>query len=166
MGDTSAPGEDSNPVLRHARDQQVEQIGARLIDKTNQWQEGRQNKKQQKSNGDESKKSPPGGYDNTPVQKAPPGYRIKITFHRAENLPYADFAAMSADPYVIAVLKTSLPKRHKQDPDLKLRIPTVHKNTNPVWNAEWIIENVPASGFYLKCRLYDEDPADHDDRCK
>ena len=27
-----------------------------------------------------------------------------------------------------------------------------------------MLANVPASGFRLKCRLYDEDPADHDDR--
>jgi hypothetical protein len=33
-----------------------------------------------------------------------------------------------------------------------------------VWDAEWIVANVPASGFELKCRVYDEDPANHDDR--
>jgi hypothetical protein len=40
----------------------------------------------------------------------------------------------------------------------------VRQNTNPVWNQQWIVANVPASGFKLKCRIYDEDPADHDDR--
>ncbi|KAI9869598.1 MAG: hypothetical protein M1823_009016, partial [Watsoniomyces obsoletus] len=48
--------------------------------------------------------------------------------------------------------------------DLRIRIPTIHRNTNPVWNTEWVVANVPASGFFLKCRLFDEDPADHDDR--
>ncbi|KPI46001.1 uncharacterized protein AB675_738 [Cyphellophora attinorum] len=157
-----ADAEDSNPVLRHARGQGVDRVGAKVIDKTNKFQEN--HSKPQKSNTNESKKGPPGGFDSTPIQSAPPGYRIKITFHRAENLPFADFAGMTADPYIVGVLKTSLPKRHKQDPDLTIRTPTIHKNTNPEWNTEWIIENVPASGFYLKCRIYDEDPADHDDR--
>lgn len=41
---------------------------------------------------------------------------------------------------------------------------TVHKSTEPVWNQEWIVAGIPSSGFRLKCRLYDEDPSDHDDR--
>jgi hypothetical protein len=45
-----------------------------------------------------------------------------------------------------------------------LRTTTIHKNVNPVWNTHWIVAGIPSSGFRLKCRLYDEDPADHDDR--
>jgi hypothetical protein len=45
-----------------------------------------------------------------------------------------------------------------------LRTPTVHKSANPEWNTEWIVAGIPSSGFRLKCRLYDEDPSDHDDR--
>jgi hypothetical protein len=163
MADPSA--QEDNPILRHARDQQIDRYGARLVQASNKYADKLQPSKKQDT--DESKKSskgPPGGYDATPVPDAPPGYTIKITFHRASNLPYADFGNFSADPYLIAVLKTSLAKRHKEDPYLKIRTPTVHRNTNPEWNAEWIVANVPASGFYLKCRLYDEDPADHDDR--
>jgi hypothetical protein len=59
---------------------------------------------------------------------------------------------------------TALPNRHKEDPPLTLRTRTVRQNTNPEWNQEWIVANVPATGFRLKCRIYDEDPADHDDR--
>ncbi|KAL5433427.1 hypothetical protein PMIN06_011705 [Paraphaeosphaeria minitans] len=118
----------------------------------------------QKTRTDSSKKGPAGGFDDTPLPRAPPGYTIKITLHRAGNLPLADINTLSADPYVIAELQTSLPTRHKEDPPLQRRTATIRQQTDPVWNAEWIVANVPASGFRLKCRLYDEDPADHDDR--
>jgi len=110
------------------------------------------------------KTNPPGGYDATPIPPARDGYTIKFTFHRAENLPVADLNARSSDPYIHATLTCPLPKRHKEDPDMILRTPTVHENTNPEWNTEWIVAGIPSSGFRLKCRLYDEDPSDHDDR--
>lgn len=110
------------------------------------------------------KANPPGGYDATPIPRAADGYTVKFTFHRAENLPMSDLNSRSSDPYLTAMLTSSLPKRHKEDPDMVLRTPTVHKNTNPEWNTEWIVAGVPSSGFRLKCRLYDEDPSDHDDR--
>ena len=109
-------------------------------------------------------KKPAGGFDSTTIPPAPPGYTLRFTFHRATNLPFADINTLSSDPFIVATLNTDLPKRHKQDPDPKLRTPTIHRSTNPVWNCEWIVAHVPASGFYLKCRIYDEDPADHDDR--
>jgi len=111
-----------------------------------------------------SKKGPPGGFDDTPIPKAPPGYTVKITFHRATNLPLADISTLSSDPYLIAQIYTSLPTRHKEDPPLRLRTHTIRQKTDPVWNTEWIVANIPASGFGLKCRLYDEDSTDHDDR--
>lgn len=107
---------------------------------------------------------PPGGLDETPVPRAPPGFTVKFTFHRANSLPAADINTLSSDPYVLAQLNTQLPMRNKQDPCLRFRTPTIRRSTDPVWNSEWIVANVPASGFALKARLYDEDPADHDDR--
>jgi hypothetical protein len=107
---------------------------------------------------------PPGGYDATPIPKMPPGYTIQITIHRAKNLPMADINTLSSDPYVITQVYTDNPTRHKEDPALKMRTFTVRKEVNPEWNARWVVANVPASGFRLKCRIYDEDPADHDDR--
>ena len=109
-------------------------------------------------------KDPPGGYDSTDLPTARDGYTVKFTFHRAENLPLSDINSRSSDPYIHATLTSQLPKRHKEDPDLSLRTPTIHKNVNPVWNTEWIVAGIPSSGFRLKCRLYDEDPSDHDDR--
>lgn len=109
-------------------------------------------------------RKPAGGFDTTPLPKAPPGYTLKITFHRASNLPMADVNSLSSDPYVIAEMKTDLPTRHKEDPPLRKRTPTIRRSTDPTWNCEWIVANVPASGFKLKCRIYDEDPATHDDR--
>jgi hypothetical protein len=110
------------------------------------------------------KANPPGGYDSTPIPQARDGYTVKFTFHRAENLPVSDLSSRSSDPYITATLTSALPKRHKEDPDLVLRTPTIHKNTNPEWNTKWIVAGIPSSGFRLKCRLYDEDPSDHDDR--
>lgn len=105
-----------------------------------------------------------GGCDHTPFPHAPPGYTLKFTFHRGINLPFGDFGSFSSDPYIAAQLVVDLSQRHKQDPKVGFRTPTVRKDTNPVWNCEWIVANVPASGFELKCHVYDEDPADHDDK--
>lgn len=110
------------------------------------------------------KKHPPGGPDSTPIPRASDGYTVRFTFHRAENLPVSDFGVRSSDPYIHATLTSGLAKRHKEDPDMVLRTPTIHKNVNPVWNTQWTVAGIPSSGFRLKCRLYDEDPSDHDDR--
>lgn len=123
------------------------------------------NTKQEKS-GDQGQeeKQPEGGYDATPVPRVPPGWTIKITFHRATNLPMGDINTLSSDPFILAQINTTLAPRHKEDPEFRMRTPTVRRNTNPVWEFEWIVANVPSSGFKLKARVYDEDPADHDDR--
>lgn len=124
-------------------------------------------KDEEKSGEDQPSKQgdqPAGGYDDTPLPSAAPGYTIKITFHRATNLPMADLNTLSSDPFVLAQLNTDLPNRHKEDPPMRMRTPTIRRNTNPVWEFEWVVANVPASGFTLKARVYDEDPADHDDR--
>ncbi|EEQ88753.1 C2 domain-containing protein [Blastomyces dermatitidis ER-3] len=107
---------------------------------------------------------PAGGFDSTPVPAAPPGFTLKFTFHRASNLPIADISTLSADPFVLAYLTSTLPRRNKQDPDLVFRTPTVSRSVEPVWNCDWIVANVPASGFELKCRIYDEDPVNSDDK--
>ena len=149
------------PVLRNTRHQRFDQAGQKFVRQTEKLEKRAQARRSQEK---KDKKQPPGGFDDTPVPWAEPGYTLKFTLHRAHNLPFADINTLSSDPYVIATLYTALTKRHKDDPDLNFRTPTVHRNTNPTWNAEWIVANVPASGFYLKCRIYDEDPADHDDR--
>lgn len=112
----------------------------------------------------QDEKKPAGGYDGTPLPKAPPGYTIKITFHRATSLPMADVNSLSSDPYIVAQIYTDLSSRHKEDPPLRKRTPTIRRSTDPVWDCDWIVANVPASGFRLKARIYDEDPATHDDR--
>ncbi|KAF2109028.1 hypothetical protein BDV96DRAFT_586426 [Lophiotrema nucula] len=120
--------------------------------------------KPQKTGTGGSKKGPAGGFDSTPIPKAPPGYTVKITFHRATHLPLADINTLSADPFIVAELNTGLQTRHKEDPALQVRTKTVRQSTDPEWNTDWIVANIPASGFKMKCRIYDEDPADHDDR--
>ncbi|OAX82342.1 hypothetical protein ACJ72_03312 [Emergomyces africanus] len=109
-------------------------------------------------------RQPAGGFDSTPIPYAPAGFTLKFTFHRASNLPIADISTLSADPFVLARLTCALPRRNKQDPDLVFRTPTISRNVDPVWDCDWIVANVPASGFELKCRIYDEDPVNRDDR--
>ena len=111
-----------------------------------------------------SKKSPPGGFDSTPLPNAPQGYTIRFCFHHGANLPIADLSTASSDPFVTATLKTNSPKRHRDDPAMFHRTMTIHRTTEPEWNEAWIVANVPASGFTLKCRMYDEDSNDKDDR--
>jgi hypothetical protein len=151
----------AEPTLRNMQHHRLDNAGQKFLKQTEKLEKKTQAHRSQK---DKDKKQPAGGFDATTLPSAPPGYTLKFTFHRARNLPFADINTLSSDPYVIATLKTALPKRHKEDPDLKFRTPTIHRNTDPEWNNEWVVGNVPASGFFLKCRLYDEDPADHDDR--
>jgi C2 domain len=113
---------------------------------------------------EQEEKQPPGGLSNTPVPNAEPGYTLRITFIRATNLPVADISSLSSDPFVYAEFKTSLPTRHKEDPILAFRTPTIRRNLNPEWNAAWVLANVPSSGFRMKARILDEDPVNHDDR--
>jgi len=118
--------------------------------------------KKKKEKGEED--GPEGGYDSTPIQFRPPGYTLKITIHSASNLPMADVKTLSSDPWVLAQISADVPKRHKEDPPLRFRTPTIRQCLDPVWNEEWIVANVPSSGCRLKFRLYDEDQHDKDDR--
>ncbi|KAK2049036.1 C2 domain-containing protein [Colletotrichum somersetense] len=110
------------------------------------------------------KTKPSGGFDPTPLPDAPPGYTVRFIFHRASNLPAADIGTRSSDPFIHATLRAAVPKRHKEDPDLVHRTETKRRTTEPVWDDEWVVANIPADGFILKCRIYDEDWPDHDDR--
>ena len=147
---TQAPGGHRSDALAQKLDAKAEVLQQK------KQQYGVQRKKDEKT--------PAGGFDDSPIPRAPPGFTVKFTFHRAHNLPFADFNTFSSDPYVMAELQTDLPTRHKQDPAMKWRTPTIRRCVEPVWNCEWIVANVPASGFALKARIYDEDPGDHDDR--
>ncbi|ODN89729.1 C2 domain-containing protein [Cryptococcus wingfieldii CBS 7118] len=110
-------------------------------------------------------KQPAGGYDPTPLHPSTsPTYTLRITFHRATNLPIADFGSGSSDPYILAQATTSQRKRHPQDPQLRFRTNTVRKSLEPVWDAPWVLAGVPEDGLNLSVRVYDEDPEDHDDR--
>ncbi|KAI4145372.1 MAG: hypothetical protein L6R39_003813, partial [Caloplaca ligustica] len=142
------------------KDHRTDAFATKFVDKTTSWQQ----KASRHGTTKQEKPQPAGGLDETPIPDAPPGYTLKFIFHRANSLPMADINSLSSDPYLSIQLNTSLPSRHKQDPNLRLRTPTVRRSTDPVWNTEWIVANVPATGFKLKVRIYDEDPADHDDR--
>jgi hypothetical protein len=109
-------------------------------------------------------KGPPGGYDQTPPPDAPQGFTVRFTFRSAHNLPPADLSTASSDPYLIATIKPNSPKRHKEDPDLTYRTRTLRKTTEPEWMDQWVVANIPSNGFTLKCRMYDEDTPDGDDR--
>ncbi|KAL8789859.1 MAG: hypothetical protein Q9213_000927 [Squamulea squamosa] len=150
---------EKEPQPHPRKDHRTDAFATKLVDKTASWQH-----KAGKHGAKQEKPQPAGGFDDTPIPDAPPGYTVKITFHRAESLPMADINSFSSDPYVLAQLNVDLPSRHKQDPYMRFRTPTIRRSTDPVWNCEWIVANVPSTGFKLKARIYDEDPADHDDR--
>ncbi|ROV93870.1 hypothetical protein VPNG_09498 [Cytospora leucostoma] len=107
---------------------------------------------------------PPGGYDDTPFPDFPSGWTVRFVFHKATNLPAADISTQSCDPYIKATLTADIPQRHKEDPVLTKRTRTIRKTCNPEWEEEWVVANVPESGFKFKCRIYDEDYPDQDDR--
>ncbi|KJX95381.1 hypothetical protein TI39_contig4116g00003 [Zymoseptoria brevis] len=134
---------------------------------TNSEQHGHDDRPQQSSassaEDEPPAKQPSGGYDSTPIPVQPRGYTVKFTIHRAENLPIADLNGFSSDPYCLAQINCDTPTRHKQDPCLRWRTPTVRKDTEPTWNESWIVANLPATGFKIKIRIYDEDAADQDD---
>ncbi|KUI57794.1 hypothetical protein VP1G_05075 [Cytospora mali] len=110
------------------------------------------------------KAHPPGGYDDTPLPDFPSGWTVRFVFHKATNLPAADISTQSCDPFIRATLTAPIPQRHKEDPVLVKRTRTIRQTVNPEWEEEWIVANVPEAGFKLKCRVYDEDYPDHDDR--
>ncbi|KAH8698265.1 C2 domain protein [Talaromyces proteolyticus] len=151
-----------SPEVRHRHVTEV--YGTKFVDKTQKAHDKAIALARDDDSKLRSEKSPPGGFDETPIPRVPPGFTLKFTFHQAKNLPVADFNTLSSDPFVRAELRVDLPKRHKQDPEISFRTHTVRRDVNPVWDSEWIVANVPASGFHLKCRVFDEDPADHDDR--
>ncbi|KAL8914593.1 MAG: hypothetical protein Q9171_000774 [Xanthocarpia ochracea] len=150
---------EKEPHPSQRKDHRTDAFATKFAHKTASWQQ-----KAAKYGAKKEKPQPPGGVDDTPIPDAPPGYTVKIVFHRAESLPMADINSCSSDPYILAQLNVDLPPRHKQDPHMRFRTPTIRRSTDPIWNCEWIIANVPSSGFKLKARIYDEDPADHDDR--
>lgn len=158
--DSSAP--DSTPV---SGDDGHQQAGAEEPDAHSAPHAGADAEKNNKApTPKKASKEPPGGYDASVIPNAPPGYTLKFTFHRATNLPMADINTFSSDPYIVAQISTSQPSRHKEDPLPEIRTHTVRRNTNPEWETTWTVANIPATGFKLKARIYDEDPADHDDR--
>ncbi|CAK7275328.1 hypothetical protein SEPCBS119000_006637 [Sporothrix epigloea] len=115
---------------------------------------------------DKTSSSPPGGYDDTPLPPAHnPTYTVKFTFHRASFLPVADLSSTSSDPFIRATLTVpGVGKRHEQDPAMIHRTHTNHKTTEPSWEEDWVVAGIPEGPFKLKCRIYDEDTTDHDDR--
>ncbi|KAK7031582.1 C2 domain-containing protein [Favolaschia claudopus] len=81
----------------------------------------------------------------------PPTYTVQITFDYAKNLPVADLASLSSDPYILASVEV---------PDveaLTCRTPTIQQTRDPTWNCTWFIAGVPEQGFKLKMVVYDED---------
>lgn len=138
----------------------------------NESKEKMENKKADKKKdgkrGDKGKSTskPEGGYDATPVpQHSMRTYTIKITLHRATNLPISDLSTASSDPYCLVQLNPPIASRHKADPYLRFRSITKYDTLNPEWEDEWIVAGVPKKGVTtLKIRVMDEDKSDSDDR--
>ncbi|KAI0755325.1 hypothetical protein C8Q80DRAFT_1266795 [Daedaleopsis nitida] len=89
-------------------------------------------------------------------------YTCEITFHRAVNVPVSDLNDLSCDPYLLATISRSNVSR--PDDSVSFRTATARRTLNPDFNAKWIVSGIPASGFLLTIRLFDEDPGNHDDK--
>jgi hypothetical protein len=152
-------GKNKEPPSVQPNGHHTDALATKLFYKTSHIQEKARQKGPTKD-----KPPPAGGHDDIPIPRAPAGFTLRIVFHRATSLPMADLNSLSSDPYLLVQLNTQLTPRHKKDPRMRFRTPTVRRSTNPVWDCQWVVANVPASGFALKARIYDEDPADHDDR--
>lgn len=150
-----------DPQVRRQR--VTEALGTKFVDKTEKAHDRALALKRTVTNVPSSQKVPSSGFDGTPLPRAPSGYTLKFIFHGATNLPIADINSLSSDPFIRVKLVADIPRRHKQDPVPTFRTPTVRRSVNPVWNSEWTVANVPDSGFRLECRVFDEDPVDHDD---
>jgi Ca2+-dependent lipid-binding protein len=91
---------------------------------------------------------------------------ILITFKFASHVPVGDAIVQSSDPYVLACLTPRVPPSQEHPPfPLTYRSTTQRRTRNPEWNETWHLGGIPAEGFDLKIKLYDEDrPGDRDDR--
>jgi Ca2+-dependent lipid-binding protein len=91
---------------------------------------------------------------------------ILITFKSASHIPIGDALAQSSDPYVLACLTPRVPPSPEHPPfPLTYRSTTKRSTRNPEWNETWHLGGIPAEGFNLKIKIYDEDkPGDFDDR--
>lgn len=165
--DPNQQHEETKPQILNEKEQGENPSAADgSVNKVNKQEQDGSAPQTESGEGDKPKDSPKGGYDSTPIPRPPTGtigYTLRFKFHKATNLAIGDLHVMSSDPYCLAQLNTGLPQRHKEDPKLRWRTPTVRRNTDPTWDDEWIVANVPSTGFKLKVRIYDEDPADHDD---
>lgn len=91
---------------------------------------------------------------------------ILITFKSGAKIPVGDVLTQSSDPYLLACLTPRTPPSNNHPPfPLKFRTSTKRTTRNPDWNEQWHLGGIPAEGFDLKIKIYDEDkPGDWDDR--
>ena len=91
---------------------------------------------------------------------------ILITFKSASNVPIGDLIAQSSDCYLLACLKPRTPPSQDHPPfPLTFRTSTKRENRNPEWEESWHLGGIPAEGFELLIKIFDEDkPGDFDDR--
>jgi Ca2+-dependent lipid-binding protein len=91
---------------------------------------------------------------------------VLITFKRGTGIPIGDAVAQSSDPYLLALLTPRVPPSPEHPPfPLTFRTTTRRHTREPEWNDTWHLGGIPAEGFTLQIKIYDEDkPGDKDDR--
>lgn len=91
---------------------------------------------------------------------------ILITFKSGSKVPIGDLIAQSSDPFLRAQLTPRTPPSPDHPPfPLTFRTSTKRATRDPEWNETWHLGGVPADGFDLKIKIYDEDkPGDLDDK--
>jgi len=91
---------------------------------------------------------------------------ILITFKSASKVPIGDLIQQSSDCYLLAHLTPRTPPSPEHPPfPLTFRTSTKRETRDPEWEESWHLGGIPAEGFELLIKIYDEDkPGDFDDR--
>ena len=95
-----------------------------------------------------------------------PLFDVLIIFKSASNVPIGDVLAKSSDCYLLAHLTPRTPPSPEHPPfPLIFRTSTKRHNRNPEWEESWHLGGIPAEGFELLIKIFDEDkPGNFDDR--
>jgi len=85
---------------------------------------------------------------------------VLITFKRASNVPIGDIIAKSSDCYLLVHLTPRTPPSPEHPPfPLTFRTSTKRNNRNPQWDESWHLGGIPAEGFEMLIKIFDEDKA-------
>lgn len=82
---------------------------------------------------------------------------ILITFKSASRIPVGDILNQSSDSFLVALLTPRTPPSPEYPPfPLTFRTTTRWGTRNPKWDEIWHLGGIPAEGFDLRIKIYNE----------